>query len=67
MLYNVACFHVIGGDNERAMDLLEKAIAMGFGDRAWIETDSDLAPLHAYPRFKALLGRIDPPADVAPA
>ncbi|WP_052633581.1 TIR domain-containing protein [Pseudoxanthomonas suwonensis] len=59
VLYNVACFNVIRGDHERAMDLLERAVEMGFGDRAWIETDSDLDPLHSHPRFAALLARID--------
>ena len=58
VLYNIACFYVIQGDNERALDLLEKALTMGFGNRAWIETDSDLDPLHEYPRFIELLARI---------
>ncbi len=58
VLYNIACFHVIKGDYKRAIDLLEKAVSLGFGDRAWIETDSDLDPLHDNPRFAALLGRI---------
>ena len=58
VLYNIACFYVIQGDHERALDLLERAVAMGFGDRAWVETDSDLDPLHGHPRFQALLARI---------
>ena len=58
VLYNIACFYVMQGENERAIELLEKAVEMGFGDRAWIETDSDLDPLHDNPRFAALLGRI---------
>ena len=65
VLYNVACFYVIQGDHERAIELLEKAVALGFGDRAWIETDSDLDPLHGHPRFAALLARIGPAAAVA--
>lgn len=59
VLYNVACFFVIQGDSDRALELLEKAVDMGFGDRAWMENDSDLEPLHDDPRFKALLDRID--------
>ena len=62
VLYNIACFYVMQEKNERAIDLLEKAVEMGFGDRAWIETDSDLDPLHDNPRFAALLGRIGPVA-----
>jgi adenylate cyclase len=58
VLYNVACFYVTEGDHERALDLLEKAVAMGFGDRAWIETDSDLDPVREHPRLAVLLARI---------
>lgn len=59
VLYNVACLYTTQGNTERALDLLEQAVAVGFGDRAWMETDSDLNPLHDNPRFKALLDRID--------
>ncbi|RYZ71344.1 MAG: tetratricopeptide repeat protein [Lysobacteraceae bacterium] len=62
VLYNIACFYVMQEQDERAIDLLEKAVEMGFGDRAWIETDSDLDPLHGNPRFAALLGWIGPAA-----
>jgi adenylate cyclase len=65
VLYNVACFYVFQGDHERAIELLEKAVELGFGDRAWIETDSDLDPLHPNPRFAALLARIGPSAAAA--
>lgn len=58
VLYNVACFYVGLGDTERAIDLLEKAVNLGWGDRAWMEHDSDLDPLHEHPRFTALLSRI---------
>ena len=58
VLYNVACFCVLQDDKPRALDLLERAIALGFGDRAWIETDSDLLPLHDEPRFVSLLARL---------
>jgi len=58
VLYNVACLYTTQGNTERAIDLLEKAQEMGFGDRAWMEHDSDLDPLHDNERFKALLARI---------
>jgi adenylate cyclase len=58
VLYNVACLYTTQGNTTRALDLLEKAVELGFGDRAWIETDSDLEPLHGEERFKALLARI---------
>ena len=60
VLYNVACFYTGLGDTERAMELLEAAVAKGWGDRAWMENDSDLQPLRDNPRFKALLDRIGP-------
>lgn len=58
VLYNVACFYALQGDSERSIDLLEKAVELGWGDRAWIETDSDLASLKGDPRFEALLDRL---------
>ncbi|HKK28491.1 MAG TPA: tetratricopeptide repeat protein [Gemmatimonadota bacterium] len=58
VLYNVSCFYAMQGDAERAIDLLEKAVELGWGDRAWIETDSDLESLHGIPRFETLLSRL---------
>jgi adenylate cyclase len=58
VLYNVACFYALQENADRAMDLLEKAVELGWGDRAWMEHDSDLDPLHGNERFKALLARI---------
>jgi adenylate cyclase len=58
VLYNVACFYTGLGETERAIDLLEQAVEQGWGDRAWMENDSDLVSLHAEPRFQALLARI---------
>ena len=46
------------GDKERSLDLLEKAIKNGWGDRAWLETDSDLDSLRELPRFQTLLERV---------
>jgi adenylate cyclase len=58
VLYNVACTYALLGEAERAMELLEKAVDLGWGDRAWLETDSDLDSLRDIPRFKFLLKRI---------
>jgi len=58
VLYNLACFYVGMGESERAIELLDKAVSQGWGDRAWMENDSDLAPLHGTEPFKALLARI---------
>ena len=58
VLYNVACFYTGMGDAQRAVDLLEQAVDQGWGDRAWMENDSDLVTLHDDPRFQRLLARI---------
>jgi adenylate cyclase len=57
-LYNTACVYAGLGEVDRAIELLERAVALGWGDRAWIENDSDLAPLRGDPRFRALLDRM---------
>jgi adenylate cyclase len=59
VLYNVACFYTHAGDTDRALELLESAVDKGWGDKAWLETDSDLDPLRELPRFQALLQQID--------
>ncbi|WP_191621337.1 tetratricopeptide repeat protein [Marinihelvus fidelis] len=59
VLYNTACFYAIKGDEERALELLEDAVKKGWGDRAWLETDSDLDAVREDPRFQALLDSID--------
>ena len=56
--YNSACTFAVLGETDRAIGLLEHAIDLGWGDRAWIENDSDLISLRGDPRFAALLARI---------
>ncbi|MCJ7815588.1 MAG: hypothetical protein MUP31_06005 [Xanthomonadales bacterium] len=58
MLYNIACFFAMSGDADQSLDLLKRAVESGWGDRAWLETDSDLDFLREDPRFKALIDRI---------
>lgn len=55
-LYNVACAHVLLGDIEPALDLLERW-ARRSNDlvRAWLRSDSDFDRLRGHPRFEALL------------
>ena len=60
-LYNAACTYTHMGENERALDLLGRALATGGGFREWIENDSDLAPLRALPRYREILARLDAP------
>jgi len=55
VLYNVACFYAMQGDPDRSLELLAGAVERGWGDRAWLETDSDLDSLRKDQRFIALL------------
>ena len=61
-LYNAACFHALAGEPDRALDLLDRAIATGQGFRDWIEHDHDLTSLHGLPRFQQILARLGGPA-----
>jgi TolB-like protein/thioredoxin-like negative regulator of GroEL len=58
VLYNVACLHTLVGDGERGLDLITRAVDAGFGNRAWLEADSDFDLIRHDPRFQALLARI---------
>jgi adenylate cyclase len=57
-LYNISCTFAQLGEAERALDLLERAADLGWGDRAWMENDSDFTSLRDHPRFKAVLERM---------
>jgi adenylate cyclase len=57
-LYTAACTASLGGDYERALDFLDRAVGTGRGHREWILNDNDLAPLHEYPRFKDIVARL---------
>jgi hypothetical protein len=52
---NAVCLHAKLGNKERALDLLERAIAQGWGHRDWIERDRDYDTLRADPRFQRLM------------
>jgi serine/threonine protein kinase/Tfp pilus assembly protein PilF len=54
LLYNVACTYSTLGKIEAALSSLERAVDKGFGDKAWIEYDSDLDPIRNTPRFQTL-------------
>jgi adenylate cyclase len=56
--YNCACAYALLGENDRALDLLERWIALGAGGN-WIREDPDFRNLHASPRFVALLHVLD--------
>lgn len=54
-LYNIACYHSISGHAAEAFDLLFRLLPLSNAEmRAWILTDSDLAPLHEDARWEQL-------------
>jgi adenylate cyclase len=54
-LYNGACFFSLSGEPDRALDLLERALATGSGFPDWLRHDTDLDALRSLPRFQRLL------------
>ena len=55
----LACAAMLGEDAEQALDLLERAVTTGQGDREWLLQDNDLKPLHGHPRFEQLVARMN--------
>jgi adenylate cyclase len=58
LLYNAACNYSQLGNIEDAISALEQAVDRGYGDKLWMEHDSDLVALRDNPRFKALAERM---------
>lgn len=58
LYYNAACASALAGRHDAAMDLLRKATAAGYTKVDAIRADTDLASLHADPRFDALLAEV---------
>lgn len=56
--YNLACSLALTGDRDGALAVLERAIALGYADADFLESDADLASLRAEPRFADLLRRL---------
>ena len=55
VLYNVACSYANMGKIPECLDALEQSVSKGWGDRTWIEHDSDLDSIRAEPRYLALI------------
>jgi serine/threonine protein kinase/Flp pilus assembly protein TadD len=58
ILYNIACVYSLLGQTEKALDCLEQAVKHGFGQKEWIDNDSDLTPLHGEGRYQELLKKL---------
>ena len=55
LLYNVACTYAQLGRTEEALEALERGVEKGWGDKNWIEHDSDLDSIRDNPRYKAIV------------
>ena len=58
LVYNVACVYALGGDSEKALDCLERAIESGLGHRDWVDNDPDLDSLRGNVRFQSLVKKL---------
>lgn len=58
LLYNLGCIHALADDQEKALDLLERAVEKGYSDHGWMSQDDDLEPLRTSGRFQSLLGKM---------
>ncbi len=56
--YNVACLYSLEGQVDKAIECLEGAVEVGFGNRDWMENDPDLDPLRGDPRFQELVNSL---------
>ncbi|HEY8010059.1 MAG TPA: protein kinase [Rudaea sp.] len=55
VLYNVACAFASLGRISDTLDALERSVRSGWGDKAWLEHDSDFDPIRSEPRYLALV------------
>jgi tetratricopeptide (TPR) repeat protein len=56
--YNMACAYARLKQNDKAFEMLNKAVDEGFVNRQTFETDTDLTALRADARFQTLLNRL---------
>ena len=55
VLYNVACAYGILGKTPECLEALEQAVSKGWGDKAWLEHDSDFESIREEPRYLAIV------------
>ena len=62
MLYNGGCLYSRLGEVQRAVEMLQQAVARGFSDVGWMKHDADLTALRDNPEFIALTTTAPGPA-----
>ena len=55
LLYNISCMYALLGNANESLDCLEKAVDKGYGQKDWVEHDSDLDSLRDLPRFQHIV------------
>ncbi len=55
LLYNISCMYALLGNPNEALSCLEKAVDKGYGQKDWVEHDSDLNSLRELPRFQRIV------------
>ncbi len=58
--YHHACYKAMAQDNNAALESLEKALKLGYGNYFTLKYDADLEPVRNMPAFKALLKKYFP-------
>ncbi len=56
--YNAGCIYALLGESDHALDLLEKAVNLGAGNKRYYETDINFDSIREHPRFRKLLERL---------
>ena len=56
--YNLACSLALTGQKDQALDALERAVELGYGDAKHLLDDADLSSLRGEARFHALIERL---------
>jgi len=55
LLYNVCCTYARLGMGDESLGALEHAVEKGWGDKSWLEHDSDLESIRSSPRYQAII------------
>jgi serine/threonine protein kinase/Tfp pilus assembly protein PilF len=56
--YNAACMYALLGDQDKALDYLENAVAQGWHHKEWLAHDTDFDFVRDLPRFKEIVAGI---------